>query len=88
MNPINQLFRSELKVINLGLAGFKQALDDARVPAVQVDWKPSVDVNPALLQRVRASHSAIDRANARVMKIILGGMPHLVGLERATSSQA
>jgi hypothetical protein len=60
-----------------------QALDDARVPAVQVDWKPSVDVNPALLQRVRAFHAAIEHANARVMKIILGGMPHLVGLEQA-----
>ena len=83
MNPINQLFRSELKVINLGLAGFKQALDDARVPAVQVDWKPSVEVEPKLLQRVRAAQPAIERANARVMKIILGGMPHLVGLEKA-----
>ena len=83
MNPINQLFRSELKVVNLGLAGFKQALDDARVPAVQVDWKPSVEVDPKLQQRVRASHAAIEQANARVMKIILGGMPHLVGLERA-----
>ena len=83
MTAINQLFRSELKVINLGLAGFKQALDDARVPAVQVDWKPSADVEPRLMERVRASQAAIERANARVMKIILGGMPHLVGLERA-----
>ncbi len=83
MNRINQLFRSELKVINLGLAGFKQALDDARVPAVQVDWKPAVDVDAKLVQRVRASQAAIERANARAMKIILAGMPHLVGLERA-----
>jgi hypothetical protein len=83
MTPTNQLFRSELKVINLGLAGFRQALDDARAPVVQVDWKPSVDVDPKLVQRVRASQAAIERANARVMKIILGGMPHLVGLERA-----
>lgn len=83
MNRINQLFRSELKIVNLGLTGFKQALDDARVPVVQVDWKPSVDVDPKLLQRVRASAAAIDRANARAVKLILGGMPFLVGLERA-----
>jgi hypothetical protein len=83
MKPINALFRSELKVINLGLASFKQALDDAHTPAVQVDWKPSVDVDPKLHERVRAAHNAIEQANARVMKIILGGMPHLVGLERA-----
>ena len=55
MTAINHLFRSELKVINVGLAGFKQALDDARVPAVQVDWKPSVEVEAKLLQRVRAA---------------------------------
>ena len=83
MNRINRLFRSELKVINLGLTSFKQALDDCGVPAVQVDWKPSVEVNPTLAQRVRTSQAAIEHANARVMKIILGGMPHLVGLERA-----
>jgi Protein of unknown function (DUF1116) len=82
-HPIGRLFRSELKVINLGLASFTQALVDARVPAVQVDWKPSVDVDPKLHERVRAAHNAIEQANARVMKIILGGMPHLVGLERA-----
>jgi hypothetical protein len=83
MTAINQLFRSELKVINLGLAGFKQALDDARVPAVQVDWKPSVEVDPKLLQWVRARQPAIEQANAKAVKVILSGMPQLVGLERA-----
>ena len=83
MNRINQLFRSELKVINLGLAGFKQALDDARVPVVQVDWRPSVEVDPKLRQRVKDFESVIEQANARAVKIILAGMPHLVGLERA-----
>jgi hypothetical protein len=83
MNCINQLFRSELKVVNLGLAGFKQALDDARVPVVQVDWRPSVEVDPKLRQRVKDFESVIEQANARAVKIILAGMPHLVGLERA-----
>jgi hypothetical protein len=83
MKPIAQLFRSELKVVNLGLAGFRQALDDARVPMVQVDWKPSAYVEPKLAQRVRESRVVIERANARTMKLILSGMPQLVGLERA-----
>jgi hypothetical protein len=42
-----------------------------------------VDVDPKLRQRISAAHTTIEQANARVMKIILGGMPHLVGLERA-----
>ena len=81
--PINQLFRTELKVINLGLTGFRQALNDARVSSVQVDWKPSLNVDPKLAQRVRACRAVIERANARATKLILSGMPALVGLQRA-----
>jgi len=54
MTSINQLFGSELKVVNIGLSGFKQALDDAHAPAVQVDWKPRVDVDVRLMKRVKA----------------------------------
>jgi hypothetical protein len=80
---ISQLFRRELKVINLGLPAFKQALDDVHVPAVQVDWKPPVEVDAKLARRVEASGPAIAKANARAMRIILDGRPLLVGLERA-----
>jgi hypothetical protein len=83
MPSLNQLFESELKVINLGLSGFKQALDDAHVPAVQVDWKPPIEVDGRLLAKVKALRPAIDAANATVTKVILSGMPYLVGLERA-----
>jgi hypothetical protein len=83
MSAIHQLFSRDLKVINLGLAGFKQALDDARVPAVQVDWKPPIDVDPGLWKRVDAFRPAIEKANAKAVKIILSGQPQLIGLERA-----
>ena len=83
MTSLNQLFGSELKVINLGLSEFKQALDDAHVPAVQVDWKPPIEVDGRLLAKVKALQPAIDAANATVTKVILSGMPYLVGLERA-----
>ena len=83
MTSINQLFGSELKVVNIGLSGFKQALDDAHVPAVQVDWKPRVDVDVRLVKRVKAFQPAIEKANAEVVKIILNGMPQLIGMERA-----
>ncbi len=83
MTSINQLFGSELKVINIGLSGFKQALDDAHAPAVQVDWKPRVDVDVRLVKRVKEFQPAIEKANADVVKIILNGMPQLIGMERA-----
>jgi hypothetical protein len=83
MTSINQLFGSELKVINIGLSAFTQALDDAHAPSVQVDWKPPVDVDARLVKRVKAFQPAIEKANAEVVKIILSGMPQLIGLERA-----
>ena len=65
---VNALFRSDLKVVNIGLTAFKPALDDAQVPAVQVDWKPPVDVDARLMERIKESQPAIDKANAEVMK--------------------
>jgi hypothetical protein len=83
MMSVNQLFSSELKVINIGLPAFQQALDDCGVPSVQVDWKPSIEVNATLAKRVKMFRPEIEKANAEVVKIILSGMPQLVGLERA-----
>jgi len=83
MMSVNQLFSSELKVVNIGLPAFRQALDDSGVPSVQVDWKPSIEVNATLANRVKMFRPEIEKANAKVVKIILSGMPQLVGLERA-----
>jgi hypothetical protein len=52
---VNALFRDELKVANVGLAAFNQALKDAHVPAIQVDWKPPVDVDARLMKRTLRS---------------------------------
>ena len=83
MSSTHQLFGGQLKVINVGLPAFKQALDDAHVPAVQVDWKPSVEVDARSAEKVAAFQPAIEQANAKAMKLILGGMPQLIGLECA-----
>jgi hypothetical protein len=50
---------------------------------VQVDWKPPIEVDLKLVNRVKMFRSTIGKANAEVMKIILSGLPHLIGLERA-----
>ena len=79
--PINQLFHNKLKVINLGLSAFKQALDDRGVPAVQVDWKPPIEIESKLVKQVRDHRTMIEQANAKAVKAILSGMPQLVGLD-------
>jgi hypothetical protein len=58
-------------------------LFSSELPSVQVDWKPSIEVNATLANRVKMFRPEIEKANAKVVKIILSGMPQLVGLERA-----
>ncbi len=80
---MHKLFSSELKVINIGLPAFKQALDDAHVPAVQLDWKPPMNVDAALMERVSSMLPEIEKANAKAVEMIQSGMPHLVGMGQA-----
>lgn len=40
MRKISDLFKQELKVINIGLISFKESLDDVGVKTIQVDWRP------------------------------------------------
>ncbi len=37
---LNGLFEQELKVVNIGLDSFQQALEQAGFTAVQVNWSP------------------------------------------------
>lgn len=80
---INDLFKKELKVVNIGLASFKEALDDVRTKAVHVDWKPPMDVDEASMDKIREKLPLIEKANEKATKIILNGKPHLVALEKA-----
>ena len=40
MSKINELFKSELQVINIGLESFKESLKSEGVKVIQVDWRP------------------------------------------------
>ena len=80
---IKDLFKSELKVVNIGLESFKTSLDQYRAPSVQVDWRPPVAVDAGALQTVRAKADAIAQANAKAVAKILAAKPMLIGLEKA-----
>ncbi|OGV46350.1 MAG: hypothetical protein A2X46_18870 [Lentisphaerae bacterium GWF2_57_35] len=80
---MNQLFSSELKVVNIGLQSFRDALEAVKTPVVHVDWKPSMEVAPDALHILSAHRKEIDKANQKAMKLILSGQPQLVGMERA-----
>ena len=77
---VADLFTRDLTVVNIGLTAFKDALDDARTRAVQVDWQPPMEVDMGLMRCVREKRAEIDAANAKAMDIILRGMPHVVDM--------
>jgi hypothetical protein len=80
---INTLFNKKLKVINTGLSSFKDNLDQVGTEAVQVKWKPPVDVDSKSAEAIAANKKKIDEANQKALEIILNGKPALVGMDIA-----
>lgn len=80
---MNDLFESELKVVNTGLKSFKETLDLQNVQSVQVDWKPSVGIDKQYTSVIRKNREPIQRANHEAAKRILNGKPLLIGLDTA-----
>jgi len=80
---IKDLFKTDLKVVNIGLASFKESLDKRKVASVQVDWRPPVMVDAEALAAVETRRAEIEEANAKAVKLILSGKPVLVGMGKA-----
>ncbi len=80
---IHDLFKQELKVVNLGVQSFHANIEQAGAQAVQVDWRPPVDVGANVWDVLRANQEKIAQANARALDIILKSRPFLVGLDTA-----
>jgi hypothetical protein len=80
---MKDLFDEELKVINIGLESFKQALDVNNIESIQLDWKPPIIVDEKARDIIKANRSKIKAANEIAVKKIIDGKPVLIGLERA-----
>ncbi|MBU1239225.1 DUF1116 domain-containing protein [Myxococcota bacterium] len=80
---VKNLFENDLKVVNTGLASFKESLEEVGTDVVQVEWRPPVDVDPALALTLKENAAKIDGANKEAVAMILSGTPHLVGLDIA-----
>ncbi|MHA1448284.1 MAG: oxamate carbamoyltransferase subunit AllG family protein [Candidatus Hodarchaeales archaeon] len=84
--PLKELFKSELKVINVGLSSFKDTLVSSGVECVQVDWKPPAGGNKEALDalsKLSEKSNAITEANMKAIEIINKGKPVLIGLDTA-----
>ena len=50
MTTINELFETPLRVVNIGLESFYDAMLDQQVPACHVEWKPPAGGDARLLE--------------------------------------
>lgn len=48
MSKVNELFKKELKIINMGLESFYTDLKEQNIKAIHVDWKPVAGGNKKL----------------------------------------
>ncbi len=87
VGKVNELFRSGLSVVNMGLDGFAEDLARQGVRVVRVDWKPPAGGNrriAEILLRLDAGASAdIRSANEEAAGRILKGRPTLIDIGRA-----
>jgi hypothetical protein len=89
MGKINELFRSELSVINMGLESFTDSVKAQGVKAVHVDWKPPAGGNDriiSLLDKLNkpSIKERIIGANKKAAEIIINAQPVLVDIMRAS----
>lgn len=48
MSKINELFKTDLKVVNIGLESFYSDLKKQEVSAIHVNWRPTAGGNKKL----------------------------------------
>lgn len=50
MLTVNELFHTQLKIVNVGLESFYEAMLDQNVPVCHIDWKPPAGGDPRLIE--------------------------------------
>lgn len=83
MSAARNLLQSKMSVINIGLESFAQNLESAGVTAVQVDWRPPAQGDPALAKTLAAVDAHTDKiaaANREAISRVLDARPVLVDI--------
>lgn len=84
MEKITTLFKGTLRVVNLGLESFCDALVSQGTDCTQIDWKPSAGGDQKLMEIVGATKNEETRlANLEALRRINMGDPELVDIKFA-----
>lgn len=85
----NELFRQEIKVINIGLSSFKESLEEEGFHVIQVDWKPpfgdeeTLEALDKILLLQAEGRLDIEKANKEAFNRLISSRPKLVGMGKA-----
>ena len=86
-DKILSLFKSELKVINLGLDVFAENLTAQGVEVIQVAWEPPAAGDHVMIETLKKiefdASVDVEAANALAVERILSGKPVIVGIGKA-----
>lgn len=76
------LFERELRIVNVGLASFADAIRQSGAHATQVQWTPPARGDRAVASALASlvKHPAVETANARAFEAYAAAMPVLEGL--------
>lgn len=82
---MSSLFERELRVVNVGLASFAEAIRQSGAHATQVQWAPPAQGDRAAASALASlvQHPAVEAANARAFAAYAAAMPVLEGLDIA-----
>ncbi len=88
MSKINELFKSDLNVINVGLEFFSEDVKKQGAQSTHVDWAPPAGGNLELLALLDklddpAIQAKINKANEEAVERIVKSHPVLIGFEQA-----
>lgn len=85
----NELFKQEIKVINIGLISFKESLEEEGFHVIQVDWKPpfgddeTLEALDKILLLQAEGRLDIEKANKEAFNRLISSRPKLVGMGKA-----
>lgn len=88
MSKINELFTSELNVINVGLEMFKEDLQKQQTAVSHLEWQPPGGGKPeiiAALDKLERPEimEKIEAANKLAVERIINSQPVLIGFDQA-----
>ncbi|MCX6556646.1 MAG: DUF1116 domain-containing protein [Candidatus Aminicenantes bacterium] len=83
---MKKILNEELRIVNIGLESFSEALAEKNVGHVQVDWRPPFSVAESAQRALAAGLAARRKANARAVAKILAAQPVLLGLKPAAAA--